>query len=123
MVSSTTTSLAELDNTVFGGGGQKFAAIAAGAGAQSALVAASTKNRIRVLALYVKQASNSLSSLKFESASTALTGVITGIAATEMVLPFNPAGWFQTEAGEALNITTVNKAVNGFLVYELVADA
>jgi len=128
MVSSTTTALAELGNTVFGGGGQKFASITVGATASAELVADSTKNRIRVLALVLTQIGHSsLATVKFHSnddddAETDLTGSF-GTKASDMVLvlPFNPAGWFQTEVDGSLNITTANATAAGFLVYELVA--
>lgn len=127
MVSSTTTSLAELGNTVFGGGGQKFASITAATGATE-IVADSTNHRIRVLALVLTQIGHtSTASVKFHSnddddAATDLTGAF-GTKGSDMVLvlPFNPAGWFQTAVDGSLNITAVNTAAAGFLVYELVA--
>ena len=133
MVSSTTTDLANLGNTVFGGGGQKFAAISATAHATNVteIVAAVTKvvdaeivakGKIRVLAVVATQAANAGGSMYFESGSTALTGDMKAIATSnQIVMPFNPAGWFETASGEALNLTTAGTGVYGCLVYEEVA--
>ena len=132
MVSSTTTSLAELGNIAFGGGGQKFAVISVAADEDSAaLVAALTKTvdavvvakgKIRVLAVVATQAANAGGSMYFESGSTALTGDMKAIATSnQIVMPFNPAGWFETASGEALNLTTAGTGGYGCLVYEEVA--
>ena len=134
MVSSTTTDLANLGNTVFGGGGQKFAAISATAHATNVteIVAAVTKvvdaeivakGKIRVLALYMSQEANTNSTYQWLSATTAITGVVPNKNIDlVLVLPFNPAGWFETAAGEALNLHPVTKNAFGTLVYEEVAS-
>ena len=58
----------------------------------------------------------------FESGSTALTGDMKAIATSnQIVMPFNPAGWFETDANEALNLTTAGTGVYGCLVYDEVA--
>ena len=132
MVSSTTTALAELGNIAFGGGGQKFAVISVAADEDSAaLVAALTKTvdavvvakgKIRVLAVVATQAANAGGSMYFESGSTALTGDMKAIATSNQIgMPFNPAGWFETDANEALNLTTAGTGVYGCLVYDEVA--
>jgi len=124
MVSSTTSVVTDFPNLAYDGRGQKFASIAVTAGATGAIVAAVTNARIRVLGLYLNQVGSSTATVQFKSASTAISGVIT-VKATDMhmVLSFNPAGWMETESGEALNLTTVNTAVAGFLVYEEVTVA
>ena len=133
MFSSTTTSLAELGNIAFGGGGQKFAVISVAADEDSAaLVAALTKTvdavvvakgKIRVLALYMSQEANTNSTYQWLSATTAITGVVPNKNIDlVLVLPFNPAGWFETAAGEALNLHPVTKNAFGTLVYEEVAS-
>lgn len=130
MVSSVTTSLSNLGNTVFGGGGQKFAAIEASAGGTREVVAAVTetvdavvvaKGKIRVLALAVAQAANASGAFEFLQGSTTIMGEIVSTAQTTLVLPFNPAGWFETAAGEALNVTVTGSDLTGCLVYEEVA--
>ena len=132
MVSSTTTDLANLGNTVFGGGGQKFAVISAAAGSAVEIVAALTKTvdaeivangKIRVLALYMTQVAATSASFKWLSDSTEITGVSTPKNLDlVLVLPFNPAGWFETAAGESLDLHPVNQPVFGALVYEEVAN-
>jgi hypothetical protein len=130
MVSSVTTSLAELGNTVFGGGGQKFASISAAQGDTRVVVAAVTETvdavvvatgKIRVLALAVTQAADASATFEFLQGSTAVMGVVTSVAQTTLVLPFNPAGWFETAAGAALNVTVAGTNLTGCLVYEEVA--
>ena len=131
MVSSTTTDLANLGNTAFGGGGQKFAAISAAAGSAVEIVAALTetvdavvvaKGKIRVLALYMTQVGHSSATFKWLSDSTVITGVSTPQNLDlVLVLPFNPAGWFETAAGESLDLHPVQTPVFGALVYEEVA--
>jgi hypothetical protein len=130
MVSSVTTSLADLGNTVFGGGGQKFASISAAQGGTRVVVAAVTetvdavvvaKGKIRVLALAVTQAADASGAFEFKQGSTTIMGEIVSTAQTTLVLPFNPAGWFETDAGEALNVTVTGTNLTGCLVYEEVA--
>jgi hypothetical protein len=122
MVSSTTTSLGELQNTVFAGGGQKFASIDQGSAGTTEIVAAVTGSRIRILAAVFTGVGSSIT-VALQSASTQLTGEIGAATFLSVTLPFNPAGWVQTEAGEAFQITSTNGAINGCVVYEEVAVA
>ena len=122
MVSSTTTSLGELQNTVFAGGGQKFANIDQSSAATTEIVAAVTGSRIRILAAVFTGVGSSIT-VALKSASTQLTGEIAGATSINVILPFNPAGWVQTEAGEAFQITSTNGAINGCVVYDEVAAA
>jgi hypothetical protein len=118
---STATSMSDLGNTVFGGGGQKFASIdQSGAAAATVIVAAVTGARIRILAAVLTGVGSSIT-VTLLSDATQLTGEITGATNLNAILPFNPAGWVQTEAGEAFKITSTNGAVNGCIVYEEIA--
>ena len=126
MVSSVTTSLGEIGTGIYGSigdGGQKFASITVAADESAAeLVAAVTNAKIRVLALLIHQVTSSTATIQFLSASTALTGVIfSKPASLHLVMPFNPAGWFETAESEALNLATASTVVAGCLVYEEVA--
>ena len=122
MALSTATSLADLGNSVFGGGGQKFSAISATAGSAVEIVAAVTGSKIRVLALYQMQEGHTNATFKWLSDSTVLTGVSTvKNLDLVLVLPFNPAGWFETAAGESLDLYPVQTPIYGTLVYEEVA--
>jgi hypothetical protein len=85
------------------------------------LVAAVAGKRIRVLALYLMSVGSVL--VRFESATggTALTGQMTTAANVNISMPYNPAGWFQTIAGELLNLElSAAVSVDGCLVYVLV---
>ncbi len=74
----------------------------------SEIVAAVTGRKIRVLAMHNSAAS--ATDLLFESAGSAdLTGTIT-LSATDLNVtwPYNPFGWFETVAGEALTRDSSN---------------
>jgi hypothetical protein len=122
MVSSTTSVLGQLQNSVFAGSGQKFASIDQGSATTTEVVAAVTGYRIRILAAVFTGVGSSIT-VALKSASTQLTGEIAGASALNVILPYNPAGWVQTEAGEAFQITSTNGAINGCIVYEEVAAA
>lgn len=96
-----------------------YTLISAAAGAQTEIVAASTGNKIRVLG-YVATCETATGTFKFESASTAKTGVMTIADNGNIVSGYAPTGLFETASGEALNITTVSSAIEGHLIYTLV---
>jgi len=123
MVSSTTTAMGGFGNVAFAHGGQQYASISAAAGGTRELVAAVTGSKIRVLAIVVLQDSDAAAAFQFKSATTALTGEFTVAITAEghMVLPFSPVGWFETAAGEALNVTVAANVLVGCLVYDEVA--
>jgi len=119
MVSSTTTALGELGTTVFSGGGQKYTSVAQGSAGTVAIAAASTGKKFRVLAAILAnvQSGGSPGTAQFKSGTTALTGAMPS-ANNPFVLPFNPAGWCETSAGEALNLTSATDGLNGVVVYD-----
>ena len=122
MVSSTTSAPDQLENAAFGGGGQKFASISAAADGTRELVAAVTGIKIRVLALVADQQADAAATFQFKSATTAITGeLVSANTKLLVVLPFSSAGWFETAAGEALQVTTAGTNVTGCLVYIEVA--
>jgi len=53
----------------------------------------------------------------FKSASTALSGAIPVTASGTVVGPWNPDGWFETAAGEALNVTIASGNGVGHISY------
>jgi hypothetical protein len=61
------------------------------------LVAGVTGKKIRVLACFITTVDGL--NLLFKSATTTISA---NIAASGAVIPYNPHGWFQTAAGEAL---------------------
>ena len=122
MVSSTTEVASTFPLLSWDGRGQKFAKIAAAAGGTRELVAAVTGAKIRVLALLAEQQNDAAATFEFKSASTAISGEMTAIGENrEIQMQFNPAGWMETAAGEALNVTVAANALAGLLVYEEVA--
>jgi hypothetical protein len=95
----------------------KFAAIVASASGNTSIVALVSAKKIRVLGLCFTV--NGAVNVKWQSNTTDKTGLFYGDAAGKgKVLPFNPLGWFETAAGEALNINLSGAvAVGGELVY------
>lgn len=75
----------------------------------SVVKAAFTGKRINVLALaYVGGTSAAAVTLnsKGSGAGTAISPAFVAAASTPVVLPYNPRGWFATNAGEGLTVTT-----------------
>lgn len=95
----------------------KFATIVASSSGNTAVVAAVTSKKIRVLGFCFTV--NGAVNVKWQSATTDKTGLFYGDAAGKgKVLPFSPVGWFETASGEALNINlSGNVAVGGELMY------
>lgn len=81
----------------------------------SSVVAAVTAKKIRVLAI-IAQAGATATNITFNSASTAKTMLFANGANGGEVLPFNPVGWFETVAGEALTATTGAGSTTGIQV-------
>ena len=99
-----------------------FAAISGATNGDNTLVAAAgASNKIRVTSLYLVSAGTT--TVRFESGAggTALSGVMSLIANTGLVLPHNPNGWFETAANTLLNME-LNAAVqvSGSLSYIVV---
>jgi len=97
----------------------KFAVIDAASSGDNTIVAAVTSKKIRVLALHLTM-TGTLVTIRFESAAggTALTGQMQPLAGNSITLPFNPLGWFETVAGELLNMELGGaQSVDGCLVY------
>lgn len=97
----------------------KQAAIAAATSGDNTLVAAVTGKSIRVLAM-VLVASGGANTARLESGAggTALTGQMDITDNGQLVLPYNPAGWCATVAGELLNLELSGAtAVAGCLTY------
>jgi hypothetical protein len=88
--------------------------VAASATATS-VVAAVTGKKIRVIAVSMV-AGGTATNVTFNTATTALSPLyalgINGV----VVLPYNPAGWFETVAGDALTVTTGTGATTGISV-------
>lgn len=116
--------LADFRQLLFGtpGATPLFAAIDAATSGDNTLVSAVAAKKIRVLALHLTMTGTAVT-IRFESAAggTALTGQMQPSQGQSIVLPFNPAGWFETVAGELLNMELSGaQSVDGCLVYVLV---
>ena len=97
----------------------KFATIVASSSGATTIVAAVTGKRIRVLSLRLTAAAAVNAKWQSHTAPTDITGLnYYAAAGGGEVLPFNPVGWFQTIAGDALDINLSNAiAVGGHLTY------
>jgi hypothetical protein len=96
----------------------KFATIAVSSSGATTIVAAVTSKKIRVVAL--QYVCNAAVNVKFQShvTPTDKTGLAYNGANGGIVLPYNPVGWFETVAGEALDINLSGAvAVGGSLTY------
>lgn len=96
----------------------KRAAIDAATSGDNTLVAAIASTKVRVLSVFLVAAG--AVNVRFESAASgsALSGQMNLAANGGFVLPFNPAGWFETVAGELLNLELSGAvSVDGSLTY------
>lgn len=104
--------------------GIKRAIIDAAGSGDNTLVAAVTNKRIRVHALFLVM-TGTLVTIRFESGAggTALTGQMTPLKGHDLVLPWNPAGWFETAHSTLLNMELGDaQSVGGALVYSEVNE-
>ena len=91
------------------------------AAVDNTLVAAVTGKKIRVLSLFL--VASGAVTVAFESglSGTALTGQMSVGANGNIVMPFNPEGWFETAAAALLNMELGSTtSVDGCLTYVLV---
>jgi len=98
----------------------QYAVIAAASAGDNELVPLVAAKKIRVIAA-VLVASGGANSARYESdaSGTALTGVMDIADNGQLILPFNGDGWFETVAGESLNLELANAtSVAGCLVYQ-----
>lgn len=96
----------------------KFAVIDAATSGDNTLLAAVSAKKIRVLALFLVAAGTVNVRLESGAGGTALTGQMNLVANTGFVLPFNPAGWFETAVNTLLNLElSAAISVDGALTY------
>ena len=91
----------------------------------NALVTAITGAKIRVVAVVINHGDTTASAVTFNSkpagAGTAKTPALKGPANGGFVIPFNESGWFETNEGEGLTVTTGAGSTTGVLVnYEVI---
>ena len=97
-----------------------YAVISGATSGDNTVLAATTNRVIRVHSLFLIAAS--AVAVRFESAAggTALTGVMSIGANGGIVLPHNPAGWFETVHSQLLNMELGGAVqVSGGLMYSL----
>lgn len=96
----------------------KFAAIAAAGNGDNTLVAAVVGKKIRVLAAVGIAAGTVTARFESGAGGSALTGQMALVANMGFVLPFNPAGWFETASNTLLNLElSAGVSVAGALTY------
>lgn len=103
----------------FVGSEAQYAAVAATTLGDNTLVVAVTGKKIRVLAALLV-ASGGANTVRLESSAggTALTGQMDLDANGQLILPMNSEGWFETVAGELLNLElSAGTSIAGCLVY------
>lgn len=96
----------------------KFAKIAVSSSGANTIIAAVTSKKLRVLSYNIM--ANAAVNAKWQShvAPTDLTGLKYMAANGGICAPFNPVGWFETVAGEALDLNLSGaQAVGGEVVY------
>lgn len=95
----------------------KFAVISASSAGNNEVVAAVASKKIRVLQFSYVSAGTV--NVKWNSGATTMkSGLNYWISSTGVCRPFSPIGWFETAAGEALNINLSDAvAVGGDLTY------
>lgn len=99
----------------------QYASIDAAASGDNTLVAAVSGKRIRVVSLFLVASGAVTVAFESGASGTALTGDMNVGANGNIVMPFNPEGWFQTVAGALLNMELGSAtSVDGCLTYVLV---
>lgn len=98
-----------------------YAVIDAAASGNNTLVAPVAGKKIRVLGFFIVAASAVTARFESDADGTALTGQM-DLTADQAAAPgFNPLGWFETAAGELLNLELSGAvSVDGALTYVLV---
>ncbi len=99
----------------------QYASIDSAGSGDNTLVAAVAGKRIRVLSLFAITAGAVTVAFESAASGTALTGDMNVASKGSIIMPFNPEGWFQTVAGELLNMELGGAtSVDGCLTYVLV---
>lgn len=82
------------------------------------LVALVASKKIRIVALYLVTSAACTITLQSHTTTSNSDGGLAHAANSGIVLPFNPIGWFDTTAGEALDmVTSATANVSGQLTY------
>lgn len=96
----------------------KYAVIDDASSGDNELVALVSAKKIRVLSLMLMAAGTTTARFESSTAGNFLSGEMNLVANVGFALGFNPAGWFETVAGESLNLQlSAAISVDGFLTY------
>jgi hypothetical protein len=99
----------------------QFAAIDNAISPDNTIVAAVAGKKIRVLGFFLVSAGTVVTRFESGTGGTALTGQMTMAVNVVQSSGFSPVGWFETVAGELLNLElSAAVSVDGGLVYVLV---
>ncbi len=99
----------------------QYASVDAASSGDNTLVAAVAGKRIRVVSLFLVASGAVAVAFESGASGTALTGQMNVGSKGNVVMPFNPEGWFQTVAGALLNMELGGAtSVDGCLTYVLV---
>lgn len=86
--------------------------------ATATVVAALTTGKIRVVSLFLQNTTAQTVTFKSAAGGTAITGAMALGTLGTLVLPFNPAGWFETAAAALLELfTSGSTQVSGGIGY------
>lgn len=104
------------DGSALDPGTVKFAKVQLSA--TGTIVAAVVGKKIRVLSAWLSCAGTVNAKWQSHVTPTDLTGLLYGVANSGIVLPYNPKGWFETVAGEALDLAlSASVAIGGCIAY------
>lgn len=93
-------------------------AISAATSGNNTIVAAVAGKKIRVLAMSLSFSGTVNAKFQSGASGTDKTGLFYGVANTQVVLPYNKLGWFETAAGALLNLNLSGAvAVGGVIDY------
>lgn len=96
----------------------KYAVIDDAGSGNNTIVALVASRKLRVVSLFMVAAGTVNARFESNADGTALTGQMNLVANSGFSLPYNPAGWFETVAGELLNLElSAAISVDGSLTY------
>jgi hypothetical protein len=96
----------------------KFVCISAASSGNNTLLAAVTGKKIRVLSVAMSFSGTVNAKFQSGASGTDISKLFYGVANTQVVLPFNPVGWFETASATLLNLNiSAATAVDVTLTY------
>lgn len=100
----------------------QFASVSQAAAAATLVAAQGAGVKIRVVGLFLVNTSAQTLTFKTAAGGTAITGAMALAANGSLILPFNPAGWFETVANQLLELAASGSTqVSGALTWVAVS--